>query len=96
MNRPPRFKFRLYIAGDTENSVHALANLAALCDVYLPNGHDIEIVDVSREQGRALKDGIFMTPTLVKLAPSPMQRIVGTLSHTASVSQMLGVGPSPA
>jgi circadian clock protein KaiB len=92
MSRPPKFRFRLYIAGDTQNSAQALVNLRALCDMYLPDSHEIELVDVFREPGRALKDRIFMTPTLIKLAPSPVQRIIGTLSEAPSVLQILGFG----
>ena len=76
------FKFRLYVAGDAQNSAQAVANLTALCRAHLPDRHEIEVVDVFREPKRALADGIFMTPTLVKLAPSPVRRIVGTLSQT--------------
>jgi circadian clock protein KaiB len=32
-----------------------------------------------------------MTPTLVKLAPAPIERIVGTLSQTNLVLQVLGL-----
>jgi len=32
-----------------------------------------------------------MTPTLVKLAPSPVRRIVGTLSQVQTVLQALGL-----
>ena len=39
----------------------------------------------------ALADGTLMTPTLVKLAPFPTRRIVGTLSQTQSVLQALGL-----
>ena len=85
------FKFRLYVAGDTANSAQALANLAALCRTHLPHRHEIEVVDVFREPKRALTDGILMTPTLVKLAPSPGRRIVGTLSQTQPVLQALGL-----
>lgn len=92
MSRVPRFKFRLYVAGDTENSTQAFSNLTALCGKYLANRHDIELVDVFREPGRALADRIFMTPTLVKLSPAPIQRIVGTLGQTQSVMQALGLG----
>jgi circadian clock protein KaiB len=91
MNRLAKFKFRLYVAGDTENSVRARGNLAAICRNHLPNRHEIEIVDVLKEPKRALADGIFMTPTLVKLVPSPKQRIVGTLSETETVLQALGL-----
>ena len=92
MTRRTKFKFRLYIAGDAQNSAHAVANLSALCRIHLLDRHDIEIVDVFREPRRALTDGIFMTPTLVKLAPSPApKKIVGTLSQTQPVLQALGL-----
>jgi circadian clock protein KaiB len=90
--RPPKYKFRLYIAGDTENSAQAFSNLTVLCEKHLANRHEIELVDVFREPDRALADRIFMTPTLVKLNPAPIQRIVGTLSQTQSVIQALGLG----
>ena len=40
--------------------------------------------------GDAPADGTLMTPTHVKLAPSPTQSIVGTLSQTQTVLQALG------
>jgi circadian clock protein KaiB len=89
------FRFRLYVAGDTQNAAQAIANLTALCRVHLPDRHDIEVVDVFREPKRALADGILMTPTLIKLAPSPVRRIVGTLSHAQPVLQALGLEPLP-
>ena len=91
MSRRVKFKFRLYVAGDAQNSAQAVANLTAICHTYLPDRHDIEVVDVFREPKRALADGVFMTPTLVKLAPSPVRRIIGTLSQTQPVLQALGL-----
>lgn len=91
MSRRSKFKFRLYVAGDAQNSAQAVANLTALCHTYLLDRHDIEVVDVFREPKRALADGILMTPTLVKLSPSPVRRIVGTLSQTQPVLQALGL-----
>jgi circadian clock protein KaiB len=87
-----KFKFRLYVAGDAQNSAQATANLTAFCRTYLQNRHQIEIVNVFKEPKRALADGILMTPTLVKLAPTPApQRIVGTLSQTQPVLRALGL-----
>lgn len=91
MNQGPQFSFRLYVAGDAQNSAQAVANLRALCLAHLPERHAIEIIDVFREPQRALADGIFMTPTLIKLTPEPVRRIVGSLSHTARVLQALGL-----
>jgi circadian clock protein KaiB len=85
------FKFRLYINGDTQNSSEAASNLIALCETHIPDHHDIDFVDVSLHPERALADGIFMTPTLIKLAPSPTRMIVGTLSNEQPVMQALGL-----
>ncbi|MFZ2122686.1 MAG: circadian clock KaiB family protein [Rhodoferax sp.] len=91
MSRHAQFKFRLYVAGDALNSAQARANLAALCRAHLAGRYQIDIVDVFKEPKRALADAIFMTPTLVKLAPLPERTIVGTLSQTQTVLQALGL-----
>lgn len=91
MTRSVVFKFRLYVADSALNSAQAIANLRVLCRIHLPDRHEIEVVDVFLEPKRALADGVFMTPTLMKLAPSPVRRIVGTLSQTQTVVQALGL-----
>ena len=97
MTRRATFRFRLYIAGNTHNSDQAISNLKALCLAYLPDRHDIEVIDIASHPERALVDGIFMTPTLIKLGPLPGRRIVGTLSQTQPVLQALGLdGPAAA
>ena len=91
MSRRTNFKFRLYVAGDAQNSTLAIANLTAICREHLPSAHAIEVVNVFHEPARALADGIFMTPTLVRLSPAPSLRIVGTLSQRLPVLQALGL-----
>lgn len=92
MNDALSYRFRLYVAGDGTNSVQAVANLAALCRTHLAGRSETEIVDVFQEPMRALEDGVFMTPTLLKLAPAPARKIVGTLSQVSSVLAALGLG----
>jgi len=89
MSRPVKFKFCLYVVGGTQNSAQAVANLTTICRVHLPDRHIIEIVDVFQEPKRAMADGIFMTPTLVKQSPSPVKTILGTLSQAETVLQAL-------
>jgi circadian clock protein KaiB len=86
-----KYKFRLYIADHTPNSVRAKANLAALCKGHLANRYEIELVDVLKDPKRALTDGIFMTPTLIMHSPGPSRRIVGTLTETQPVLAALGI-----
>jgi len=89
------YKFRLYVAGGGPNSTQARANLVALCSKYLPDRHEIEVIDVLKEPHRALEDGIMLTPMLIKLSPAPVRRIVGTLSQPQTVLQALGLPDSP-
>jgi circadian clock protein KaiB len=86
------FAFTLYIAGDAPNSLQAKANLLQLCQTHLPGRHEIEVVDVLREPQRALTESIFFTPMLVTDTPYPGHRIVGTLSNTEPILQILGLG----
>ena len=91
MPRRSTHKFRLYVADSTMNSAQATANLQALCQTHLPNRHEIEIVDVFKEPQRAILEGIRMTPTLLRLSPLPVRRIVGTLVDTHRVLETLGI-----
>jgi len=91
MTRTGLYKFRLYIAAGSPKSQEAIANLYDLCRIHLPDGHVIEIVDVFQEPARAMADRVIMTPTLIKLSPAPIRRIVGTLSERAPVLQALGL-----
>ena len=91
MSQSVTVQFRLYVAGDAPHGVEALANLTALCRECLPDRNAIEVIDVFKEPKRALDDGVFMTPLLVKQLPWPTQRIVGTLSQRAVVLRVLGL-----
>ena len=92
--KPEVFVFRLYVAGNAPNSLQAIDNLTKLCETHLPERHEIEIVDVCLDPGRALDEAIYMTPTLVSVSPYPGHRIVGTLSNTEPILQILGLGPA--
>jgi circadian clock protein KaiB len=91
MTRPAPFRFRLYVAGDSPHSTEAIVNLSAICQEFLPERHELDIVDVLREPQRALADGVLLTPLLVKLSPAPVRKIVGTLSRRQPVLQALGL-----
>lgn len=85
------FKFRQYLSGNTPNSAQARANLNRLCRIHLHGRYHIEVVDVTRDPDRALRDQIYMTPSLMRLAPSPVFMIVGTLSNAEAVLEALGL-----
>ena len=82
---------RLYVANSAPNSIKAIANLEAICKKHLAEGFKLEVIDVLEFPLRALADGILVTPSLSKIAPSPGTKIVGNLSDRVNVLQALGI-----
>ena len=78
-------RLRLYVSGNAPNSARAVINLRALCAAHFASAHEIEIVDILREPARAMTDGIIVSPTLLKLSPPPIARVIGDLGDTARV-----------
>ena len=76
---------RLYIAGQSPRSLHALANLRRLCDDYLAGHYEIEVIDLVERPSLARGDDILAIPTLVRRLPTPQRRIIGDLSDTQRV-----------
>lgn len=86
---------RLYVAGEASNSAAAIRNLGILFPGGEASGQPvkIEIVDLLREPLRGLADGVVLSPTLVRLAPPPVRRVVGNLSNHGAVLLALGIVP---
>ena len=93
------YSFRLYVAGQTERSQAAEANLRALCESRLPGGYELEVVDATELPGLAEEQRILATPTVVRLAPLPQRRVIGDLSDHQRAAYALGLpgrpGPGP-
>jgi circadian clock protein KaiB len=87
----PRFVLRLFIAGSTPRSTEALANLMAVCEEHLAGRYDLEVVDVYQQPKRARIEQIVAVPTLLKLSPDPIRRLIGDLSEQAAVLEGLGL-----
>ncbi len=83
-------RLRLYVAGNAPNSLSAIANARAICDEHFDATCELEIVDLLQHPGRALEDGIIVTPTLLKLMPLPVHRVIGNLSDTRQLLLALG------
>lgn len=79
------YNLTLYVAGQTPKSMEAIQNLRRLCDQHLPGRHSVEIVDLSKDPGRAVTDQIVALPTLVRRLPPPIKRIIGKLADAEKV-----------
>ena len=75
-----RYELRLYVAGQTEKSIRAIANLKRICKTHLDGRYTIEVIDLSTNPQLAAGEQILALPTLVRRLPEPVKRIVGDLS----------------
>jgi circadian clock protein KaiB len=89
-----RYVLRLFVAGMTSRSQRTIANLRAICAAHLGDRVDLEIVDIYQNPKLAEIDQVVAAPTLLKLQPLPVRRIIGDLSDKARVLRGLGL-PDP-
>ena len=75
-------RLRLYVAKSTPNSVRAQANLlAALASIDTEAAHlALEVVDVFTQPGRAITDGVIVTPTLIASGRGRRVVLIGDLA----------------
>ncbi len=88
------YTLRLYVAGQTPRSTAALTNLRRICEEHLAGRYTIEVVDLLEHPQLAAGDQILAVPTLVRHLPTPIKRIIGTLSDTDRVLVGLDLRPA--
>ncbi len=79
------WELRLYVAGQTQKSLAAIANLHKICDEHLKTRYRIEVIDLVKQPQLAAGDQILAVPTLVRNLPPPLRKIIGDLSNTERV-----------
>ena len=91
----PTYRLRLFVAGNTARSRLAIENLRVFCTSYLAERFDLEVVDIHQQPELAELNQIVAAPTLLRVEPLPMRRIVGDLSQTERVLRGLDVVSPP-
>ena len=84
---------RLYVAGQTANSMIAFANLKDICETHMAGKYRLEVIDLLKKPQLASGDQILAVPTLVRKLPVPVRKIIGNLSNTERVLVGLDLVP---
>jgi circadian clock protein KaiB len=87
------YVLRLFITGTTTRSARAIANLRRVCEERLRGEYDLEVVDIYQHPTAAREYQIVAAPTLVKMLPLPLRRIIGDLANTERVLAGLDLSP---
>ena len=79
------YVLRLYVTGMTPRSTEAFATIKALCEERLQGRYELEVIDIYQHPQLAIDEQIVAVPTLVKMLPAPLRRLVGDLSDQERV-----------
>lgn len=86
-----KHKFMLFVSGMSVKSGHAIENLRKICDEYLADDYELEIIDITRDTDQAVQYQIVAIPTLIKTNPAPRRIILGDLSDKEKVLRLLNI-----
>ncbi len=86
-----KFILSLFVAGMTPRSLRAIENARQLCEQYLNDRCELEIIDVYQQPGLARDAQVIAAPTLVKHLPPPLQRFIGDLSDPEPILIRLAI-----
>ena len=79
-SRDNPYVLRLYVTGASPNSLRAIANTKNICDEYLNDNYDLEIIDVHQQPSIAKQENIIALPLLIRKHPLPEKRLIGDMS----------------
>lgn len=91
--KPVHYKLRLFVTGTTARSTRAIENMKQICEENLEGRYDLEVIDVYANPEATKELQVIATPTLVKILPEPLRRIIGDLSDREKVLAGLNVLP---
>lgn len=85
------YKLCLFVTGHTQKSTRAISNVTKLCERHLHGRYDLQVVDLYQQPELAAEHQLVAAPTLVKMLPLPVRRLVGDMSDWGRVLVGLGV-----
>jgi len=88
------WQLRLYVMGQTSNSLTAFTNLKRICESRHKDCYRITVIDLVKEPQLAKGDQILAVPTVVRKLPKPVRTLIGNLSDTERV--LVGLDLCPA
>lgn len=83
------YVLRLFISGHSQATRETLTTLHRLLEQKLSDSYTLKVVDIMKHPEQAEANHISATPTLVRLHPEPMRRIVGKWDDLDYVLQLI-------
>lgn len=84
-------RITLYIAGDTDLSRRAEANLRRIMEEIPSRRFILDVIDVVINPRLAIQDRVTITPMAVKTYPLPVRKVIGDFTDRGKVLSGLGI-----
>ncbi|MEM7590286.1 MAG: circadian clock KaiB family protein [Cyanobacteria bacterium P01_A01_bin.83] len=83
------YKLRLFISSKNPNAEQALSHIHQLLEESLISPYTLKIIDIAKNPESAITDKITTTPTLIRVSPKPVRRIVGQLNDIPRILHII-------
>ncbi|MEM6519313.1 MAG: circadian clock KaiB family protein [Cyanobacteria bacterium P01_D01_bin.71] len=80
---------RLFVSGHSAMTEEILTTLQGVLEGSRHQPYTLQMIDVSKHPEQAEADQIAATPTLIKVAPPPVRRLVGELDNPRAILSLL-------
>ena len=85
----PSYVLRLFVSGHSGSTEHILKKLHQLLEQSLQHPYTLKVIDVFKHPEQAEANQISATPTLLRVWPPPVRRIVGDLNNLENLLRIL-------
>jgi len=82
---------KLFVAGKTARSQKAIDGVKSAFDAFLKEKGTLQIIDVFESPQLAEAEKVMATPTLIRLVPTPVRRLIGDFSDGKKVFRLLNL-----
>lgn len=80
---------KLFVAGNSIRSKKAIDGITMAFHAYLEDKGTLEVIDVLEKPQLAEAENVLATPTLIRLLPVPVRRLIGDFSDGKKAFDLL-------
>ena len=85
-----RLQLTLYVAGVNDEIRQQIASLGLTMDTEVGTDNWVlDVVDVLEEPEKALQGDVFATPTLVRIVPLPVLKLLGGIAQSEKILSII-------
>ncbi|MFM7793266.1 MAG: circadian clock KaiB family protein, partial [Microcystis panniformis] len=86
---PKGYVLRLFVSGNNANTKHTLESIHQLLERELHHPYTLKVIDISKHPEQAESNHVSAIPTLVRVWPQPVKRIIGEFEDLPRVLQII-------